>query len=85
MSLVDIPQSQIAPETQAALRIRELLAGVVANAEVSLLKIRNLVREYSRATIAAELGADAADLLVVYTKLKEAIEVARTTTVEDLP
>ena len=85
MSLVDLPQSDIPAETQAALRIRELLAGVVSNAEVSLLKIRNLVREYGRSTIAAELGADAADLLVVYTKLKEAVEAAKQTAVEDLP
>ena len=84
MSLVDIPVSEITV-ADVAKQIREYLAQVVSLADVRLLQIRNLVRDHGRGTIAAELGSDAADLLTVYTKLKEAIEAAKQITVEDLP
>ena len=84
MSLIDtkIPEETI---TDKANEIREKIAQIVSLADIRLLEIRNLVRKYTRTAIAAELGSDAADLLSVYTKLKEAIEIAKQITVEDLP
>ena len=84
MSLVDIPVSEITV-ADVAKQIREYLAQVVSLADVRLLQIRNLVRDHGRSAIAAELGDDAAALLTVYTKLKEAIETAKQITIEDLP
>ena len=84
MSLVDVP---ITPETitDKANKIRGHLANVISIADIRLQDIRNLVSKYGRANIAVELGDDAAALLTVYTKLKEAIEAAKEITVEDLP
>ena len=84
MSLVDvsIPEETI---TDKANKIREKLAQVVNTADIRLREIRNLVRKYGRAAIAAELGDDAAALLTTYAKLKEAIEAAKEITVEELP
>lgn len=84
MALVDIPTP--APTiADIANEIRGHLGSVISLADVCLLQIRNLVRDHGRSNIAAELGSDAADMLVVYTKLKEAIETARQVSVEDLP
>jgi len=84
MSLIDvsIPEETI---TDKANKIREKLAQVVNTADIRLREIRNLVRKYGRAAIAAELGDDAAALLTTYAKLKEAIEAAKEITVEELP
>jgi len=84
MSLTDIPipTETITDKTNA---IREKLASVIGLADIRLHEIRNLVRKYGRQAIATELGGDAAALLVVYTKLKEAVEAAKEITVEDLP
>ena len=84
MALVDV---QITEKTitDKANKIREKLAQVVNLAEIRLQEIRNLVREYGRSAISGELGSDAANLLIVYTKLREAIEAAKNTTVEELP
>ena len=84
MSLIDIP---IVEETitDKANKIREKLGSVIGIADIRLLEIRNLVRKYGRANIAAELGDDAAALLTTYAKLKEAIEAAKEITVEELP
>ena len=84
MSLVDvsIPEETITDKTN---KIREKLAQVVNTATIRLQEIRNLVRTYGRAAIAAELGDDAAALLTTYAKLKEAIEAAKEITVEELP
>ena len=84
MSLVDvsIPEETIIDKAD---KIREKLAQVVNTADIRLREIRNLVRKYGRAAIAAELGDDAAALLTTYAKLKEAIEAAKEITVEELP
>ena len=84
MSLVDVP---IVPETitDKANKIREKLASIIGIADIRLLEIRNLVAKYGRQAITAELGDDAAALLTVYTKLKEAIEAAKEIEVEELP
>ena len=84
MSLIDVP---VRPETitDKANKIREMLARIIGIADIRLQNIRDLVAKYGRANIAAELGNDAAALLTVYTKLKEAIEAAKGTTVEELP
>jgi len=71
--------------TDKANRVREMLSSVIGLAEIRLGEIRNLVRTCGRAALAAELGADSQALLTVYTKLKEAIEAAKDTTVEELP
>ena len=84
MSLVDVPQKLITTD-DIANDIRQHLGQIVSLADVKLLQIRNLVRQYGRAAITAELGADAATMLTVYTKLKEAIEAAREISVEGLP
>ena len=65
--------------------IRQHLSSVISLADNQLLRVRNLVRQYGRSNIAAELGSDAAALLTVYTKLTEAVETAKQVTVEDLP
>ena len=84
MSLVDVP---IVTETivDKTNQIREKLATVIGIAYIRLAEIRNLVSKYGRQKIAAELGDDAAAMLTVYTKLKEAIEAAKEIVVEELP
>ncbi len=84
MAIVDIPTAT-RTVTDVAYDIRRHLGTVISLAEVRLTQIRNLVREHGRLAIAAELETDAAALLTVYTKLKEAIEAAKETEVEDLP
>ena len=83
MSLVDIPVTDTVADK--AVKIRELLASTISNADHSLDEIRNLVQKYGRANIAAELGDDAAAMLTVYATLKKAIEIATENEVEDLP
>ena len=84
MSLVTVSVPEITI-TDVANDVRGKIAQVVTLADIRLQEIRNLVREHTRAAIAAELGSDAAALLAVYAKLKEAIETAKEITVEDLP
>ena len=84
MSLVDLAQPEFST-ADAANQIREHLAGLVGAAEAKLQQVRNLVRQYGRAAISSEFGSDAQSMLTVYNKLKEAIEVAKETIVEDLP
>ena len=84
MSLTDVSTSA-RTITDDANDIREKIAQVVSLADIRLTEIRNLVRDNTRAAITTELGVDAADLLTVYTKLKEAIETAKDVTVEELP
>ena len=84
MSLVEVPQSENTI-ADVANEIRSHLAAVISTADAKLHRIRNLVRDNGRASVAAELGADGAALLTVYTKLKEAIETAKGVAVEDLP
>ena len=84
MALTDIsiPERTI---MDVANDIRGKIAQTVGLADIRLQEIRNLVREHTRAVIAAELGDDAAALLTTYAKLKEAIESAKEITVEELP
>ncbi len=84
MALVDIGIRE-ETMTDKADKIREKLSQVVDLAEMRLHEIRNLFRTYGRAELAAQFGDDASALLTVYTKLKEAIEAAKNTTVEELP
>ena len=79
---IEIPEPTI---TDVANDIRQMLASVVNLADIRLQNIRTIVRDHGRAAIAAELGSDAAAMLTVYAKLKEAIEAAKQITVEDLP
>ena len=53
--------------------------------EGTLADVRAIVQTHGRAAIAAELGSDAAAMLTVYTKLKEAVEAAKEIEVDDLP
>ena len=84
MTLVNI-ETPARTITDDANDVREKLAQVVGLADIRLTEIRNIVRDKTRAAIATELGSDAADLLTVYTKLKEAIEIAKDITVDNLP
>lgn len=84
MSLVDIAVPALTI-TDVANSIRSKLGQVVQLGDIRLQEIRTLVDLHGRAAIAAELGSDAAAMLTVYTKIKEAIEIAKETTVEDLP
>lgn len=84
MALTDIPVKQCTIADDAN-NIREKIAQVVSLADIRLQEIRNIVRIDTRAAIAAQLGKDAAAMLTVYTKLKEAIEAAKQITVEALP
>ena len=88
MSLTTIPTTPPTPAeitTAASNQIRGKLGQVVTLAGIRLQEIRNIVREHTRAAIAAELSSDAAAMLTVYTKLKEAVEVAKEIEVDDLP
>ena len=84
MALIDIPvpQETIAEKVR---KIQEKLGQVINLADIRLQEISNLVRTYGRAEISVLLGDDAQALLTVYAKLKEAIEVAKNTSVEELP
>jgi len=84
MALTDVAEKTItiADET---IEIRKKISQVVSFAEIRLAEIRSIVKLRSRTAIAAQLGTDAAAMLTVYTKLKEAIEVAKNITVEALP
>ena len=84
MSLTDIPQPNWTDAQERAIRVRELLASTVNHADAALHQIRNVVRGH-RAAIATELNGDADALLTAYTKLKEAVEIAKEITVEDIP
>ena len=84
MSLIDVP-IPTPTVSDVANDIRAKIGQVIVVAEQQLHQIRNLVRQYGRSNIAAELGTDAAALLSVYTKLKEAVEAAKQVTIEDLP
>ena len=84
MSLISVPVQETTI-TDIANDIRRKIAQVISLADIRLTEIRNMVRDHGRSTIAAELGDDAADMLTVYTKLKEAIEAAKQITVEELP
>ena len=53
--------------------------------EGTLADVRAIVREHGRAAIAKELGSDAAAILTVYARLKEAVEAAKQIEVDDLP
>ena len=88
MTLTNIPEVELTQAqivTNATNDIRGKIAQIVSLADIRLLEIRNIVREHTRAAIAAELGDDAAAMLTVYTKLKEAVEVAKEIEVDDLP
>ncbi len=84
MSLVDLPDKEITI-SDIVRQIREEIGIAVTVADGKLLQVRNLVRQYGQVAISAELGPDAAVMLTVYTRLKEAIEAAKEITVEDLP
>ena len=84
MSLISVPVQETTI-TDITNDIRRKIAQVISLADIRLTEIRNMVRDHGRSTIAAELGDDAADMLTVYTKLKEAIEAAKQVSVEDLP
>ena len=84
MALVDIPQVQQTEAEAAAVSIRRIVAGVIAHTETGIGQIRDLVRG-KRAAVAAELGGDAAAMLTVYNKLKDAVEAAAGVTIEDIP
>ena len=81
--VVELTQAQIV--TNATNDIRQKVAQVISLADIRLTEIRNLIREHTRAAIAAELGPDAGDMLTVYSKLKEAVETAKQIEVDDLP
>lgn len=88
MTLVNVPSTPPTQDelvTTAANGCREKLDEVVSLAEIRLTEIRNIVRDKTRAAIAAELGADAADLLSVYNSLKDAVETAKDTSIDSLP
>ncbi len=84
MAIVDIPAGT-RTISDVAYDIRRHFGTVISLTEVRLAQIRNLVRDHGRSAIATELGDDAAALLTVYAKLKEAVEGAKEITVEDLP
>ena len=84
MSLIDVQEAQESAAT-GAVEIRQNFAGAIRAAKAHLRRIRGIVQQYGRTAIVAELGDDAAALLTVYTKLKEAIEAAGEASVEDLP
>ena len=84
MALMDLSTKRIS-DLSASDAVRAQVAGIVRVVDMKLLKIRNLVRDHTRSAILSELGDDALDLLSFYAKLKEAVESAGRTAVEDLP
>ena len=84
MALTDITEAQQTEAEAAALRIREIVRDMLGMADTGLKRIRMHVRG-KRSAVAAELGADAATMLTVYNKLKDAIEAGKSVTIDDLP
>ena len=84
MALNDIPTGTPSA-ANASYDIRRILGAATRVAEAHLRQVRQLVAQFGRQAIAAELGADAGDLLTVYNSLKAAVETAQGTTIEELP
>ena len=84
MALTDIPALQQTEAQRAAAQVRQIVQAVLNHAQSALHQVRATVRG-QRSAVAAELGADAAAMLAVYKKPKEAIEVGKSVTIDDLP
>ena len=84
MALTDITEPQQTETQVAALRVREITRDILNMADTGLKRIRMHVRG-KRADVATELGDDAAAMLTVYNKLKDAIEAGKSVTIDDLP
>lgn len=71
---------------EGALRIRHHIRQAVMQIEHSLQNVNHVVQEHGRQAIADELGADAAELQAVYSKLKACLkDIDDTREVPDLP
>ncbi len=86
MSGFDYIPGTITPQIEVTCaEIKERLMMIVGVAEPTLQQVRNMVRG-QRSDVIAEMGVDnATALLVVYTKLKEAVEAAKGVTIEEMP
>lgn len=85
MGICDLPADTTPRAKRSAVRIRELCGQSLGLLEHNLLQIANELRG-QRAAAAAELGAaDAAALVNVYEKLRQAVEAGRGIQVEPLP
>ncbi len=85
MALTSKTQDTRTGPEQAAEKIRELMAATLDHAEVTLQQIRSLVRKYTRAALAEELGDEAAAMLSVYSDLRNAVQTGKNIIVEDVP
>ena len=85
MSLVTLPVEPEQTAADAATEIRSKFANALVLVDIRMREVRQIVATWGRPAIAAELGSDAADLLTVYNSLKNALEVAKEVTLEELP
>jgi len=74
MALTTQPIDTTPAITQAATELRRSAATVLRSAETFLAMTRSMVTDYTRAALAAELGADGPAMLAVYNALKSAVE-----------
>jgi len=84
MALTDIPRGTHSEAEIAAMQVRRLTAKVLAEASRALAGIRREVQG-KRASVAAELGPDAAAMLTVYNNLKAAVKVGTGITPQGIP
>ena len=84
MALTDIPVPQQTEAQRAAALVRQIVKDVLNHAQSALHQVRTTVRG-QRSAVATELGDDAAAMLTVYNRLKDAVEAGKAVTVDDLP
>ena len=77
MSVIDVNNTPAARTVAVgAEEVRRSLAQAVRQMEQSMKRVRNVVNEFGRAAVAAELSPDGADLLTVYNGMKGVLEDA---------
>ena len=85
MSITDIEPIDHTTIRIACDNIRQKLDAVLSHADSALRQIRPIVRKHKRPNIAAELGPHGPILLSVYNLLKQAREIGKDITIDDLP
>lgn len=84
MPLTKIPEPELTEAQVAAVEIRQTVRAILDHTQAGLHQIRTAVRG-QRSAVAAELGSDASAMLTVYNSLKNAVEVGKSVTIDDLP
>ena len=74
MSIFDVPAAAEPTAADGARQVRQVLNRAVNQIEQSLKRVREVVSQFGRSDLAAELGDDAPAMLAVYQALKTAVE-----------